>query len=104
MAYLAEFLQRGIAHGLRRAIGGYQLGEGGLDIAQLFFQRVIFGVRNFRRVFLVVQLVMALDLAAQNIRIQSRLHGIKGRICFLFFRRRRHDFLKVSRPARVLPW
>ncbi len=62
---LPEFPRRRRADLLRRRFAADELRKSGLDGVEALAQRVVFGVRNFRRVFLVVSLVVALDLERQ---------------------------------------
>ena len=58
------------ADGFRRAVGGLQFGIFGFDGPQALFQRVIFGVGQFRRFLVIIQVAMVLYLGGEV--------GVKG--------------------------
>jgi len=58
---------------LRRRIAGDQFGKSGLDGIEALAQRVVFGVRNLRRVFLIVGFVVALDFQRQPLQLDLGL-------------------------------
>ncbi len=62
MRDLGEAGGRRRAEPLRRRIRPHQLREARLELAVLAHERVIFGVGNFRRVLVVIQLVVPRDL------------------------------------------
>jgi hypothetical protein len=65
MPDFSEAARRRRANFLRRRIAGDELRKSGFDRAEALAQRVIFGVRNLRRVILIVSLVMALEFERQ---------------------------------------
>ena len=70
---------------LRRRVAGDEFRKSGLDGVEALAQRVVFGVRNFRRVFLIVMLVVALELERQPLQLDLGLglgELIYGRQCF----------------------
>jgi hypothetical protein len=78
--YLLEFRERRRADLLGRGIGGDQIGVLRLDLAQLVEERVVLVVADLRRVLLVVQAVVVLELVAQLLgALGGALHGTHRR-------------------------
>ncbi len=89
VADLPEFAGRRRADLLRRRGAGDEIGKPRLDGIEALAQRVIFGVGNLRRVFLIVSPVVTLDLERQPLVLDPGLRlgevgDVGRRFCFGF--------------------
>ncbi len=78
VAEARELLGGALAHALGRAVGGHQVGEGRLDLAQLALERVVLLVGDLGSVEDVVEPLVAADLVAQGSQALFRLAAVHG--------------------------
>src|SRR5215472_1533021 len=73
MAHFGEARRGRGADPSRRAVGANEIGKARLDRLVALTQRVIIGVGNLRRVFLMIELVVMCDLGGERLELGLRL-------------------------------
>jgi hypothetical protein len=78
MPDLLEFPRRRRTDSLGRRFAAHQFRKPGFDRVQSLAKRVVFGIGNFRRIVLIVSLVMAFDLERQALVLDPGLRLGEG--------------------------